>query len=100
MAFKPFTIRYNPEIGMFESGEAIAKEKTSRKFVLMNLTKQDHDNRLGAIFKSVEKLTYNEIVEDLKKIYGVGSNITKQQIIPYLVGNGFLNKTDGLYSLT
>jgi hypothetical protein len=35
---------------------------------------------------------YNELVEEIKKIYGVGTNIAKQQIIPYLRGNNFLKQ--------
>lgn len=96
--FDPIQIFWNPDKKEFEQNlEIKAAKKNSRKFVLMDLTNDDHMKRLGVVFIDHKEIIYNELVEEIKKIYGVGTNIAKQQIIPYLLGNKFLFKDKGIY---
>ena len=96
--FNPITIAYDPEQKQYTKTSDPQPKQNSRKFVLMNLTDTDHRNRLAIIFKDSKQITYAELVEEIKKMYGVGTNIAKQQIIPYLVGNSFIKSDKGIYS--
>lgn len=95
--FEPILIRYNEDANEYIQGEHDQKEIKSRKFVLNDLEAKDHINRLGAIFIDRQEISYAELVEEIKRFYGVGTNIAKQQIIPYLLGNAFLNSNKGIY---
>jgi hypothetical protein len=90
--FQPIQIFFDIESKSFiQNLEVKPAKKSSRKFVLMDLTKDEHINRLNVVFyNGTKKFEYNELVEEIKKIYGVGNNIAKQQIIPYLRGNKFI----------
>ena len=96
--FNPIAITWNAEEKKHEQIDSTQiKPKSSRKFILTDLSAQDHFNRLGAIFRDSKEIIYGELVEEIKKIYGVGTNIAKQQVIPYLAGNDFLNSIKGVY---
>lgn len=95
--FSPLAFTYNPETYNFDQTEPAETKRPARKFVLMELTREDHFNRLGAIFASTKEIPYSELIEEIKKIYGVGGNIAKQQILPYLAGNKFLISNKGIY---
>lgn len=96
--FEPIQIFWSAEEKEFKQNlEVRATKKSSRKFVLMDITKEDHLNRLTVVFMNYKEIIYNELVEEIKKIYGVGTNIAKQQIIPYLLGNKYLFKDKGIY---
>ena len=95
--FNPITIIYDQDKKDYINTDIEVKTKSSKKFILKDLTDQDHYNRLGAIFATVTELSYNELVEEIKRIYGIGTNIAKQQIIPYLNGNKFLTSIKGIY---
>lgn len=94
--FNPIQIFYDIESKNFvQNLEVKAAKKSSRKFILMEINKDEHITRLNIIFNNGTKLfEYNELVEEIKKIYGVGTNIAKQQIIPYLRGNKFIFTND------
>lgn len=97
--FNPVSIYWDAENKEYAQTDAPPEKKPGRtKFVLMELTNDDHYNRIGAIFRSEQEFIYGEMVEEIKKIYGVGTNIAKQQIIPYLVGNEFLQANKGVYT--
>lgn len=97
--FNPVTIVWDEENKEYTQTDAPEEKKPGRsKFILMDLTDQDHFNRLGAIYQNEKQLIYGELVEEIKKMYGVGTNIAKQQIIPYLAGNNFLTATKGVYT--
>ena len=97
--FNPITIGWNEESKQYEQTDSpTEKPKSSRKFILMNLTDTDHRNRLAVIFRTNKEIIYGELVEEVKKIYGVGTNIAKQQIIPYLAGNSYLKSEKGIYT--
>lgn len=98
--FTPITIKFDDEQKTFVQVETTPKEKTnSRKFILQNITNAEHSERLRVIFIKVKEMAYNELIIEITKMYGVGLNIAKQQILPYLRGNEFLNANDGLYSI-
>lgn len=97
--FEPITVFYNEDSKCYDQTET-APPKSKKRFVLMDLTNDDHNNRLGVVFNSRKDIVYNEIIEELKKIYGVGTNIAKQQILPYLLGNKFIRtEGKGIYNL-
>ena len=94
--FNPIQIMYDNESKTYFTTEASIK-KSSKKFVLNNLTNEDHNNRLNVIFLNMNEISYGELVEAIKQLYGVGTNIAKQQVIPYLTGNKFLIANKGIY---
>jgi len=95
--FEPISITYNSDLKKYEQTQSNKKENR-KKFVLAALTHIEHVNRLDVIFINQPEWTYNEFVEEIKKIYGVGTNIAKQQIIPFLLGNKYLLNNKGTYS--
>jgi hypothetical protein len=96
--FSPIQIFWDIEKKQFIQNLQVQQpKKSSRKFILMDLTNEDHYKRLNVIFIQHQELIYNELIEDLKKLYGVGTNIAKQQVLPYLLGNNFLTKDKGIY---
>jgi len=90
--FNPIQIFYDIESKNFVQNLDIKQaKKSTRKFVLMDITKEEHINRLNVVFyNGAKKFEYAELVEEIKKIYGIGNNIAKQQVIPYLRGNKFI----------
>jgi hypothetical protein len=96
--FNPVTIKYDIELKNFIQIETENKPKiNSRKFVLMDLTNEDHFNRLRIIFIKTKSFVYSEFVNEITKMYGIGINIAKTQVIPYLRGNEFVLAEDGIY---
>jgi archaellum biogenesis ATPase FlaH len=97
--FKPINVFYNKENNQYEQTET-APKKESKKFNVNNFDEADHINRIGAIFRTQKEISYNELVEEIKQIYGIGTNGAKQKIIPYLTGNNFLKSNKGIYTRT
>lgn len=95
--FKPINVFYNKESNKYEQTET-APKKESKKFNVNNFDEADHINRIGAIFRTQKEISYTELVEEIKQIYGIGTNGAKQKIIPYLTGNNFLKSNKGIYS--
>ena len=96
--FNPISIRYDTDLKDFIQLGETPKKENKRKFILMDLTNDDHNNRIRIIFLKNDSIIYSELVEVIKSIYGVGTNIAKQQIIPYLIGNEFLTTNKGIYT--
>lgn len=94
--FQPVCVNFDSESKTFYSTEA-APKKSIKKFILQDLTNTDHVNRLNVVFLNSVEISYSELVEAIKQLYGVGTNIAKQQIIPYLTGNKFLIANKGIY---
>jgi hypothetical protein len=98
--FTPITIKFDEELKTFVQVETEIKEKAnSRKFILMNITDSEHKDKLKIIFIKVKTMPYSELVAEIGKMYGVGLNISKQQILPYLRGNEFITSDNGLYEI-
>lgn len=95
--FKPINIFYNKEANKYEETETTPK-KENKKFNVNNFDEADHINRLGAIFRTQKEISYTELVEEIKQIYGIGTNGAKQKIIPFLTGNNFIKSDKGIYS--
>lgn len=98
--FEPITIYYNTNTNFYEQTETNKQSAAGagrKKFILQDLTEAEHIGRLNAIFAHVKELSYAELIEQLKRLYGVGANIAKQQIAPYLTGNGFIIGNKGIY---
>ena len=96
--FDPIQIYWDQDKKEFLQNLEVTVKKSSRKFILMDLTREDHIKRLDVIFMQYKEIIYNELVEEIKKLYGVGTNIAKQQIIPYLLGNKYIFKDKGIYT--
>jgi len=97
--FEPILIRYNEETNEYTQGEVEQKESTRKKFVLEDLTVMEHRARLNVIFEESPEAVYSALIERLKIFYGVGTNIAKQKILPYLITEGFVTTNKGLYKL-
>ena len=97
--FAPISINYNTELKKYEQTQTSVKETSRKKFVLATLNDSDHFNRLNIIFNISPQLTYSELIEEIKRLYGVGTNVAKQQILPYLVGNKIIKNNKGIYNL-
>ena len=101
--FKPITIVWSDEektyvqINLTDQAPA---EKTSRKFDIQNLSREDHFTKLSLVFGRKDQLTYEELISEIKLIYGVGTNIAKQIIVPVLLEQYILSRIEkGIYIL-
>jgi hypothetical protein len=95
--FKAINVFYNKESNKYEQTET-APKKESKKFNINNFDEADHINRIGAIFRTQKEISYAELVEEIKQIYGIGTNGAKQKIIPFLTGNNFIKSNKGIYT--
>jgi KaiC/GvpD/RAD55 family RecA-like ATPase len=96
--FNPITIYFNTDTKQYEQTTGPAEKV--QKSVINDFTDTDHYNRLSVVFRDIKELTYSELVENIKQVYGVGTNKVKQIIIPYLVGNKFLIANKGIYKFS
>lgn len=97
--FEPIGIRYDTDLKDFVKCDAVVKKSNSKKFVLQNITDSEHKDRLRIIFIQSKQMPYNELIDSITKMYGIGLNIAKQQIMPYLRGNEFIVSTEGIYTI-
>ena len=52
------------------------------------------------VFGRKDQLTYEELITEIKLIYGVGTNIAKQNIVPVLLEQYILSRIEkGIYIL-
>ena len=93
--FNPITIGYNENLKNYEQIDNFDYNKKPKKFNMVDFSDKEHINRLSSIFDNINEISYSELIEELKRIYGVGTNISKQQILPYLRTNRLIkqNKT-------
>ena len=94
--FNPITIGYNENLKNYEQINSFDHNKKPKKFNMVDFSDKDHINRLGSIFNNIDEITYTELIEELKRIYGVGTNISKQQILPYLRTNRLIKQNKNL----
>lgn len=98
--FNPISISYDQEKNTYT--ETTAPQDTTekrKKFTMNNYTKKEIIERINIIFENTDNYTYSPLVEELKKIFGVGNNSIKQIVIPYLIGNKFLYSNAGIYTV-
>jgi hypothetical protein len=96
--FNPLGIFYNEDLKKYERTDEIQSTKPTKKTSFEALTEADHKAKLNLIFTATE-ITYSELVEEIKRFYGVGTNLSKQKILPFLLGNNFLINNKGIYKL-
>jgi hypothetical protein len=97
--FEPIGIIYDTDLKDFVKTDAIIKKSNSKKFILQNITDTEHKDRLRVIFMQSKQMQYTELIDAITKMYGIGLNIAKQQIVPYLRGNEFIISNDGIYTI-
>jgi hypothetical protein len=97
--FEPIGIIYDNEVKDFIKCDAVPKKTNSKKFILQNITDSEHKDRLRIIFLQSKQMQYNELIDAVTKMYGIGVNIAKQQIVPYLRGNEFITSDFGIYEI-
>lgn len=96
--FNPIGIFFNEETNHYERTEG-QQSKPTKKTIFDDLTEADHKTKLNLIFNAVTEITYTELVEEIKRFYGVGTNLAKQKILPFLLAGKFLNNNKGIYKL-
>ena len=89
---------FNEETNHYERTEG-QQSKPTKKTIFDDLTEADHKTKLNLIFNAVTEITYTELVEEIKRFYGVGTNLAKQKILPFLLAGKFLNNNKGIYKL-
>lgn len=97
--FEPIGITYDNDLHDFVKCDAVVKKPNSKKFILQNITDTEHKDRLRIIFMQSKTMGYNELIDAITKMYGIGLNIAKQQIMPYLRGNEFIVNEEGIYKI-
>lgn len=98
--FNPITIAYNEDLGYYESVEYKPPEQVKKaKFSMEQFTPADLKSRVQILFEMQTEYTYSPLVENLKKIFGIGETKVKQVVIPYLVGSKYIRVKDSIYKL-
>lgn len=94
--FDPITIGYDHDLNTYvQVNQPIEKPK---KFDLGTMSIQDHITKINLIFERYTDIQYNQLVEELKIMYGIGYNIVKQKLIPYLQDQKILKAVSrGIY---
>lgn len=95
--FNPISIVYNEDLKTYEQTNQITTETNTRKFKLEEISENDHKTRIGLIFEKVDFLTYSDLIEQIKIMYGVGTNIAKQKILPLLLSLQTVINNKGVY---
>lgn len=100
--FEPISISFDPTTNTYTqtSHPTQAAAEKKKKFSMSNYTKNEIVERINIIYQNTNTYTYTPLVEELRKIFGVGNNSIKQVIIPYLIGNKFLYSNAGIYTIT
>ena len=96
--FEPINIFFNPETKHYEQTEG-TNTKPLKKTIIDDLTEADHYAKMKLIFAGAPQIIYAELWEEIKKYYGVGTNIAKQKIIPFLLSRKILISDKGIYKL-
>ena len=96
MYFDPISIQYSESEKTFVQTEAQEKKKPSRKFDLGEITEDIHKVRVGLIFAKRKDITYNELVEDVKNYYGIGTNLSKK-VVSFLLELRLVSSEKGIY---
>lgn len=95
--FNPIGIYYDENTNRYEKTEG-QQQKPTKKTIFDDLTEADHMAKLNVIFSSGKELTYSELVEEIKRFYGVGTNLSKQKILPFLLSKNYLTNNKGIYT--
>lgn len=94
--FNPIGIYYNEELNRYEKTTE-TQQKPTKKTVFDDLTEENHKAKLNLILGDKE-LPYSELIEEIKRFYGVGTNLAKQKVLPYLLANKLIFGNKGIYT--
>ena len=95
--FSPISIIYNEDLKTYEQTNQIPTETNTRKFKLDEISEDDHKVRISLIFESIDFYSYSDLIEQIKIMYGVGTNIAKQKILPLLLSMQLVINNKGVY---
>jgi len=96
MYFDPISIQYSESEKTFVQTESVEKKKPSRKFDLGEITEDIHRVRVNLIFAKNKEISYNEIVEEIKNYYGIGTNLAKK-VVSFLLELRLVASEKGIY---
>lgn len=84
--FDPISIQFNKDTGIYEECESVAPAtaKKSKAFSMDQFSPQELKDRINILFEMQESYVYGSLVENLKKLFGVGDTKIKQVVIPYI----------------
>lgn len=84
--FNPISIQFNKETSSYMEVEKPPEKevKKSKSFSMDQFTDQELKARIDILFEMQNIYTYGALVENLKKVFGVGNTKIKQVVIPYI----------------
>lgn len=84
--FNPINIQFNKETNNYMEVEKPPEktEKKSKSFTMDQFTDLELRSRIDILFEMQSIYTYGALVENLKKVFGVGDTKIKQVVIPYI----------------
>jgi hypothetical protein len=84
--FNPISIQFNKETSSYMEVEKPPEktEKKSKSFTMDQFNDQELKSRIDILFEMQSIYTYGALVENLKKVFGVGDTKIKQVVIPYI----------------
>jgi hypothetical protein len=84
--FNPITIQFNKETASYMEVEKPPEksEKKSKSFSMDQFTDLELKARIDILYEMQSIYTYGSLVENLKKVFGVGDTKIKQVVIPYI----------------
>jgi len=84
--FNPISIQFNKETGIYEECDPVAPAtaKKSKAFSMDQFSPQELKDRINILFEMQDSYVYGSLVENLKKLFGVGDTKIKQVVIPYI----------------
>lgn len=93
--FEPIGIYYDEITHRYERADVLP-QKQAKKSVLEDLTLTDHKTKID-LFLNNKQLVYSELIEEIKRYYGVGTNLAKQRVLPYLLSEKLVVGIKGIY---
>jgi hypothetical protein len=61
-------------------------------------TDEEIKSRLDIVFDMQPEYVYSALVENLKKVFGVGDNAIKQIVIPFILFKKYIKNKDKIYT--
>jgi len=99
--FEPITIQYDTNQNKYTYAEnkATNNEKSIKKaFTMDKFTDEEIKSRLDIVFDMQPEYVYSALVENLKKVFGVGDNAIKQIVIPFILFKKYIKNKDKIYT--
>ena len=98
--FNPISIIYNKSLGIYEEIDNPNSQTTkkTKAFSMDQFTPTELKERVNILFDMQESYVYSSLVENLKKVFGVGDTKIKQIVIPYLIYKKLIKNKEKLYT--